>query len=1211
MAILQIREHHASPGEPNASVRIGGRDHPAYVANPFTPVEERRLEWYFEEWLRFPFDGVVQAAEAAGSIARYGESLFRQVFADPEALAGYRDSVRSETRELRIEVVGSPGFHALHWEALKDPDAPRGLALDAIVIRRDVKAADDPPPLPPSPTLNVAVLTARPFGAGDVAYRTISRLLVESLEAADVPVRVEIVSPGTYLALAGTLQAATARHGPGFYHVVHVDAHGALLTYDDVVQGFRRGAYVAPGGRIEIEPFEGSQAFLFLDVPGEPRSALLPAVALARLLARHGVPIAVLNACQSAKSTGTSESSLAARLTEAGVQAVLAMGYSVTVSAARLVMGELYPRLFAGEPLSEAVRCARIALAAQRGRQAYFDQEVELEDWMLPVLYENGPTALRLRPMTADEAAAHASRRARTFAAPAPEYGFWGRDLDIHRIQERLLVDGNLLLVRGMGGAGKTTLLRHLGAWWQTTHRVEQVFFFAWDARSWTCAQVLDGIARALLGEEDYHARYVPLLADDQLRFVKGALRMTRHLLVLDNLESITGTHFAVPNTLGAQERERLHGFLRGLAGGETLVLLGSRGPEAWLAAGTFGDNVYELPGLDPEAASSLSNRILVAHGAEGHREDPALVRLLDFLGGYPLAMEVVLPNLASQSPGELLEALGSGAPLDSEDLSARLLHCIDYSYGNLAPEMQGLVVGLAPFVGVIDSKLFPTYIKYMVQLPRFSNVAPDQWTALLDAMTGWGLLTPDADLPWFLHIHPLLRYFVARKLDELNDPALLDSLDFSHFGLFLNSCRHLVEMLYGATEQRNIAEPIAEREQENLRKAVEYGTRSNLPFEWIFATISLSLEYRGAHHEGTAYCERILGLLDVHQPADVTEEALAWNRHTVLQYLATFRLAGREYEAAVSTFESLLSHLENAPRSQRNIKRAGDAHQQLGRIGGERRDFESARKHYAKAMEEFQLLGDRGSLGSLYHQQCALAMREGEFATAERLGIEALTIYEEFGLEERMLGTLGQLAIVAVAQDQLGTATARFQAALQLCHRVGSAEQYSYLLANFGTFVSERGNWGAARLVFRQALEHARAIQNIPLEATVYRHLGAAALEAEEWQDAILHLTKAVHLAVETEDAALIADIYRLNATGAFRVGHWIAAQDWASHALRVSLPNRDSYGIGEGFRLLARTWHASGSDEILTLSAKILEMDVERLRELLLVAREHDDGE
>ena len=70
-------------------------------------------------------------------------------------------------------------------------------------------------------------------------------------------------------------------------------------------------------------------------------------------------------------------------------------------------------------------------------------------------------------------------------------------------------------------------------------------------------------------------------------------------------------------------------------------------------------DNVYELPGLDPkpprpwlsESWSDIATR---------YRQDqhcPAA----KLLGGFPLALEVVLANLARQTPKEVLSAFQAG----------------------------------------------------------------------------------------------------------------------------------------------------------------------------------------------------------------------------------------------------------------------------------------------------------------------------------------------------------------------------------------------------------------------------------------------------------------------------------------------------------------------------------------------------------------------
>jgi hypothetical protein len=86
MAAIRIEER--AQNEFNAVVSFDGSgEYPAKIADPFSPEEETRLEWYFEEHLRFPFTDQVKAREAGESIKAYGEMLFRQVFADRDAFA--------------------------------------------------------------------------------------------------------------------------------------------------------------------------------------------------------------------------------------------------------------------------------------------------------------------------------------------------------------------------------------------------------------------------------------------------------------------------------------------------------------------------------------------------------------------------------------------------------------------------------------------------------------------------------------------------------------------------------------------------------------------------------------------------------------------------------------------------------------------------------------------------------------------------------------------------------------------------------------------------------------------------------------------------------------------------------------------------------------------------------------------------------------------
>ncbi|MCI0485172.1 MAG: CHAT domain-containing protein [Blastocatellia bacterium] len=734
MPLIKISERPDAADGTNASVSFdNGGDYPITVSDPFSTKEETLLEWYFEEYLRFPFVGEVEANAAAESIARYGEALFNQVFADRDAHSLYKDMLRGGLENVSIEIAGSPEFHKLHWEAMKDPRQPDALALHATMVRKNIKPQTVQASLRAAPAINLLIVTARPGGKRDVGYRTISRPLIDGLQQAAARVQIDILRPGTYEALSKHLE----KHGTGQYHVIHFDVHGSLLKHEELKKGIETGGllYNARYGRTNIEEYDGLKAFLFLEGEKEGQADPVKASELARLLINHQVPIAILNACESGKQIGAAETSLGSHLMQAGVQMVLAMGYSVTVSAAELMMSTLYEQLFAGQKLSVAIRRARQELKNRKGRQAYFNRIIDLEDWLLPVVYQNREMELATREFTPDERKAYYERQAASFAFPKPTYGFFGRDLDILLIEKRLLSVRNILLVRGMGGAGKTTLLKHLGAWWQKTNFIDRVFYFGYDESAWTRQWIITEIAKQLFSEIEY-AGFHPLGLEAQQKMLAERLRAHRHLLILDNLESITGSHLAIRNILPEEERDALRGFLVDLADGRTLVLLGSRGGEEWLAGGTFEDNVYDMPGLDAEAASLMSDRILERCGATGYRGEEDFQRLLKLLNGYPLALEVVLANLVRQTPAQVLAALEAGDVAldrgDTEKKTESILRCIDYSHSNLSPDAQGLLICLAPFTGVVNLGWMEQYTIRLREQSALAHLPFERWEEVL-----------------------------------------------------------------------------------------------------------------------------------------------------------------------------------------------------------------------------------------------------------------------------------------------------------------------------------------------------------------------------------------------------------------------------------------------------------------------------------------------
>jgi len=758
MTIITIREQQVTNSGFTATLSFDGRvNYPITITDPFTPKQEQNLEWYFEEWLVFPQLGTVKAEQAKESVKGYGEQLFEQVFrTNIDAYSEYRQ-IRGNLSQLQIEIESqTPEFQALHWEALRDPDLPRPLAVDCLMLRKHTKPVPIGAKMPAFPVINLLLVTARPDQDGDVGYRTISRPLIEAIETAKLRVNVELLRPGTYQALSNHLE----EKGADYYHIIHFDTHGSLMSYEQLQKGIKRKRYTFQSrwGREDIDPYEGVKAFLFLDGESQGKADPVEASELAALLTGKGIPVCILNACQSGKQIpikggiggeNARETSLGSRLMAAGMQMVVAMGYSVTVTAASLLMKTVYQQVFADKTIREALRLGRRELYNDKKRKAYYNQTIDLEDWLLPVVYTNQPVNLNLREFTPQEEEDYYAARQQEYRFTPPTYGFVGRDLEILKI-EKALLHHTILLLQGMGGTGKTTLLLYLQEWWQTTHfaEAEAIFYFGYDTKAWNLKQILREIGKQVYDKFEF-SQFQAMNPAAQVQKLAEKLKTETHILILDNLESVTGKRLAIKHTLSKKKREEIRDFLSRLVGGKTRVVLGSRSGEEWLR-GTFGDNVYRLQGLDAQARSELAQRILERYLPESRipqiREDQAFIRLMKLLAGYPLAMEVVLANLKQQSPAEIVEGLEKAdIALDSgsEDKTESIVQCVEYSHRNLSAAAQRLLLCLAPFSGFIWRDVIGNYVDELQQLAPFQDYPFEEFEAAIQEAINWGLLSP------------------------------------------------------------------------------------------------------------------------------------------------------------------------------------------------------------------------------------------------------------------------------------------------------------------------------------------------------------------------------------------------------------------------------------------------------------------------------------
>ena len=1078
---IEVREkaQQAGGGFAVAVIFDHGPERHTSVRDPFDEAQEQELAWYYETWLSYPFMEGERAAQAARSAAAYGQALFRQVFREnADIYADYKAGLAGGLEGLIIEIAGTPAFHALHWEALQDPALPRPLAVEATFLRKNLTAANVDARPRPSPTLNILLVTSRPGGRRDVNYRTISRPLVAALANSAIRARIDLVRPGSYEALVRHLEKSRDRHGSGHYHIIHFDLHGSLLRHDHYQATRQRlldldlagGLAFEPGyGRTAIAEFAGQKAFLFFDGPAEGAAEPVADEVIAGLMQAHQIPIAILNACQSAKqlkATGAgaeaaaeaeaaaatvAETSLGSRLMAAGAQLVVAMGYSVTVTAAEKLMSELYRQLLAGQPPAQAIRQGRLALYNDRKRQAAYDQQIELEDWLLPVVYQNRPVALPITPFASAEAeSAYLERQAARYQPPEPTYGFVGRDLDILTIERRVLAaaGSNILLVRGLGGAGKSSLLRHLMGWWQRTGLVEQVAYFGYDERAWSLEQILDSLGRKLYGEAGYHRELGPLSATARQQKLVDRLRAERHLLVLDNLESVTGAALAIRHTLDEAARGRLAAFVRALQGGRSLLLLGSRGGEGWLLAGLAGGEglVYELPGLDPQAAADLAERILQRAGAAGVRSDPAqgddfrdLMRLLD---GHPLAMEVVLPNLKQQSPAGVLAALREGAA--GVDPAEVIFRCVEYSHGNLDPEAQALLAGLAPFVGVVNTSWLPLYTEQLQQEAALAGLPFSRWAEVVQALLDWGLASQHEVGGGYLRLQPVLPYFLRRKLagDSVSEAAAgprqaaIERAFRRHYDGLGGALGQLIESKEPG--ERQLGQALIGLEYENLGQALRLALSGRVGFYNLLFPLHRFLYQRQEHGRLIPLLRSVLAAREEY-PAEVLAGAVSEDFYAAGDWLGASLLEAKQYQLAEQVYKENLALTELSQiEGVRTRGQAGTYHN-LGAVAQKQRQWAAAEGYYRQALALFVEFNDRHSQASTYGQLGRVAEDQEKWSEAAGYLLQALEIFQQYqdeyslGITRRSLGRVwragGDGGLLARAAALLGVPEAEVAA--------------------------------------------------------------------------------------------------------------------------------------------------------------------------------------
>ena len=344
------------------------------VASDFTPFltdeDYENLRWYLEEYMDLPDGGAVVRAEGIErQLHEWGHRLYNALFAAPENRALLQQLLDGpEPRELTIATDQS-SLLRLPWELLAD-DA--GSLAQRVSVRRQLATPEKNEPHSVPLPLRMLYIVSRPSDTGFIDPRMTTKSLFAALDPLGSNVRIDFCRPPTLARMEEMLREGQTAGQP--YHVVHFDGHGTFL----------------PEAQIGALCFEKAD-----DALEDSQTDLVPANRLGTLLAKHQIPLVVLEACRSATVGKMSVfRSVAPRLIQAGVGSVLSMSHAVLVQAATVLLDRFYRELIRGTTIGHAVAQARSALVSSPSRWIEYGphgRTITLEDWFLPHLYQRGP----------------------------------------------------------------------------------------------------------------------------------------------------------------------------------------------------------------------------------------------------------------------------------------------------------------------------------------------------------------------------------------------------------------------------------------------------------------------------------------------------------------------------------------------------------------------------------------------------------------------------------------------------------------------------------------------------------------------------------------------------------------------------------------------------------------------------------------------------
>ena len=1057
---------------------------------PLGPLELGEIRWYVERYFQWP-SGVFKerAKKTEAALPEWGKALYAAALGGVSAREPLEEWVRSDvlrtfgSRRFSVQVDPEPpegtgdeeaalmreaasDLLSLPWEIMHDGTGYLSQGGDAVRVRRRLPNRKRTITLQARLPIRVLLLSPRPEidaqgdPVGYIDHRASALPLVQAMEnLGEALVKVDILHPPTFPALKTALKTAKADNEP--YEIVHFDGHG---VYD------RRVGL----GALCFEAQRDSKKL------GQRLLDLVHADDLAAELRAYGVPLIYLDACQTAQAMADPKASVAAKLLEEGVGSVVAMSHTVLVETARRFVEPFYKSLAAGKRVGDAMLAGQVALYGDLFRGKMMGAgDLELQDWFVPVLYQEAddPQLFTVRP---GEAAARLAEKRRKLKfgklPPPPEHSFVGRSRMLLHL-ERLLEQTNYAVIRGSGGMGKTAVAVELSRWLLRSGRFGRVAFVSVEPQNVQDVRgVLDAIGRQLVPR--YAVAEYGNDLDAALQPVQRALRDAPTLILLDNMESVLPDHSGV-NPAGVADASDLLALCDKLLAAATrcrlLFTSRERLPQPFAGA----RNTVELGRLRKNEAIQLVERVMAEKGWEPPPSDNAMTpqeieELVETVNCHPRALVLLAREVAAgvrattQNAAKLMAKLEAQNPGDREN---SLYASVELSLRRLPQEVRELVKRLAVIHG--GANLFI--------LSEVMGLEADSTGAVAEMLIAVGLaeaqeynyLRLDPALPAYLKLAPSTGSGQRHSTGSGHGPERLAELEAT----WAEAMVQLVDFLYQQkSKDSRMAARLTLLELPNLLALLEHLQQRLAADRATAEAVSQTARYIEQLLEFLNRPQALARAVALREAASAAIPAWGKARFANERLLIERLLQQGQLPAAYEKAQALL---EKAKAVGPTAYRGADydlayAHWLLGRVLKNGGQATPALDLLTESQRLFEALGEQGermaTLALTEQADCLTALgRLHEAAETYEAGIERSEKLEDF---RQVAVGKGQLATVRQMQKRYADALDLEYECVEIFEQLGEPREVAVSWHQIGMVHQDAGHYDEAETAYRRSLE-------------------------------------------------------------------------------------------------------------------------------------------